>query len=214
MDMIEENEEKMIRRNDIILAAEKVFFKKGYLNATMDDVTKEAGFSKRTIYKYFNSKEQLYFEIMIKGYKLLIDMIQLDIETFDTLNSLEKIKLIGKTLFKFSNTYSDYFNAIIEYENGEMDFKDNILDKSKEECYELGEKILSYLRNFIEDGIKEKLIDHELDVVVATLVLWASTVGIFTTLKRKWLYIQNYHNKNIEELVEQSFELLIRSIKK
>ena len=62
--MIEENEVKMIKRNDIILAAEKVFFKKGYLNATMDDVTKEAGFSKRTIYKYFNSKEQLYFEIM------------------------------------------------------------------------------------------------------------------------------------------------------
>lgn len=214
MDMIEENEEKMIRRNDIILAAEKVFFKKGYLNATMDDVTKEAGFSKRTIYKYFNSKEQLYFEIMIKGYKLLIDMIQLEIETFDTVNSLEKIKLIGKTLFKFSNTYSDYFNAIIEYENGEMDFRDNILDKSKEECYELGEKILSYLRNFIEDGIKEKLINPELDVVVVTLVLWASTVGIFTTLKRKCLYIKSYHNKNNEELVEQSFELLIGSIKK
>ncbi len=59
--------EKDIRRNDIIEAAEKVFFKKGYSQATMDDVAKEAEFSKRTLYVYFNSKEQLHFEIMIKG---------------------------------------------------------------------------------------------------------------------------------------------------
>ncbi len=39
-------QEKEIRRNDIITAAEKVFFSKGYEDATMDEVAQEAEFSK------------------------------------------------------------------------------------------------------------------------------------------------------------------------
>ena len=60
------DKEKQIRSNDIIDAAERVFFLKGYDLATMDDVAKEAEFSKRTVYVYFNSKEQIYFEIMVR----------------------------------------------------------------------------------------------------------------------------------------------------
>ena len=41
--------EREIRRKDIIEAAERLFFTKGYNNTTMDDVAKEAEFSKRTV---------------------------------------------------------------------------------------------------------------------------------------------------------------------
>ena len=50
--------QKEIRRTDIIEAAERVIFANGYAAATMDDVAKEAQFSKRTVYIYFDSKEQ------------------------------------------------------------------------------------------------------------------------------------------------------------
>ena len=53
--------EKEIRRKDILDAAERIFFTKGYRSATMDDVAKEAEYSKRTVYVYFSSKEQIYF---------------------------------------------------------------------------------------------------------------------------------------------------------
>jgi AcrR family transcriptional regulator len=46
----------------------------------MDDVAKEAEFSKRTVYVYFNSKEQIYFEVMIRGYRLLINMLKNDLQ--------------------------------------------------------------------------------------------------------------------------------------
>ena len=65
-------QEKEIRRKDIVDAAERVFFSKGFENASMDEVAKEAEFSKRTVYIYFNSKEQIYFEIMIRGNLMLI----------------------------------------------------------------------------------------------------------------------------------------------
>lgn len=204
--------DKEIRRNDIIEAAERVFFSKGYRVATMDDIASEAEFSKRTVYVYFNSKEQIYFEIMVKGYKLLIEMMETHIENIKIGNSLETIKQIGKTFYKFSNEYPNYFKAIMEYENREHDFINETPDKSSEECYALGEKIFSYLTLTLKKGIEEGVIRRELNVVNTALVLWSCTLGIFNTLDKKRTYIVQYHNENLEELVSEAFDILVHSI--
>ena len=51
------------RRSQIIKAAEKVFARKGFAEATISDVAREAGLSDATIYEYFPSKEDLLFSI-------------------------------------------------------------------------------------------------------------------------------------------------------
>lgn len=204
--------EKEIRRNDIIQAAEKVFFTKGYETATMDDVAKEAEFSKRTVYVYFNSKEQLYFEIMIKGYKLLLNMLELEIQSLNAGNALKRIRAIGMILYSFSKEYSDYFKAIMEYENGELDFGTGIPDHSREECYALGEKLFEYLKDAIRDGIESGALRCELDVVKTALVLWSCIVGVFNTVNRKSQYLMHYHKTNPDEIVTEAFNLLIKSI--
>lgn len=205
--------EKEIRRNDIIDAAEKVFFTKGYNIATMDDVAKEAEFSKRTVYVYFNSKDQIYFEIMVRGYKILIDMIDAHIGNEDNGNALDKLKFFGKILYKFSIEYPNYFKAIMEYENSELDFLNGIPDKSREECYALGEKIFDYLTLALKNGIEEGVIRADLDIINTAIILWSCTIGIFNTLNKKRNYITKYHKKNPDEMVFEAFDMLIKSIK-
>ncbi|MCK5408322.1 MAG: helix-turn-helix transcriptional regulator, partial [Candidatus Krumholzibacteria bacterium] len=51
--------EKEQRRIDIIDAAERVFFSKGWQAATMDDVAEAVELSKATLYLYFKNKEEL-----------------------------------------------------------------------------------------------------------------------------------------------------------
>jgi len=51
-------------RETIIHAAERVILRKGYSATTMDDVAREAQFSKATIYKYIPGKGALLVEIM------------------------------------------------------------------------------------------------------------------------------------------------------
>jgi AcrR family transcriptional regulator len=204
--------EKEIRRNDIIEAAERTFFTKGYDNATMDDVAKEAEFSKRTVYVYFNSKEQIYFEIMTRGYKLLIGMLKDDRQKEKACNAIEEIRQISLTLYRFSKDYPEYFKAIMEYENGELDFQKGIPDQSREECYALGEEILGHLTGILDKGIAEDSIRSDLDVVKTALVLWACMIGVFNTAKKKENYIKNYHRTTPEELISSAFQLIIRSI--
>src|SRR5512145_1056222 len=57
--------EKDQRIRSIQEAAEKVFFSKGYLKTTMDEIALEAQISKPTIYQYFNTKEELYSSLML-----------------------------------------------------------------------------------------------------------------------------------------------------
>ncbi len=204
--------EKEIRRNDIIEAAERIFFTKGYDHATMDDVAKEAEFSKRTVYVYFNSKEQIYFEIMTRGYKLLIGMLKDDLQREKACNAIEEIRQISLTLYRFSKDYPEYFKAIMEYENGELDFQKGIPDQSREECYALGEEILGHLTGTLEKGIAEGSIRIDLDVVKTALVLWACMIGVFNTAKKKENYIKNYHRTTPEELISAAFQLIVRSI--
>lgn len=204
--------EKEIRRNDIIEAAERVFFTKGYHLATMDDVAREAEFSKRTVYVYFNSKEQIYFEIMIRGYKLLIEMLKVNLQNEDKGNAIEELKQMYATLYQFSYDYLDYFKAIMEYENGERDFQRGVTDQSRDKCYDLGEEVLGYLVRILENGIAEGVIRSDLDVVKTALVLWSCVVGVFNTTKKKANYIEEFHHTTPDELVTITFELIIRSI--
>ncbi len=51
-------------RRLILQAAERVIVRKGYSAMTMDDVAREAEFSKATLYHYFRSKGELSLEIL------------------------------------------------------------------------------------------------------------------------------------------------------
>lgn len=51
---------------EICKAAAEVFYRKGYLSATLDDVASAMGGSKGSIYHYFSSKEDVLFLIMCR----------------------------------------------------------------------------------------------------------------------------------------------------
>ena len=87
--------EKLQRRLDIINAAEEIFFDKGFDNATMDDIAAKAELSKGTLYLYFNSKEELYKEMAIKGQKILYNLFS-DAITNEP-NGLCRVRGIGKS---------------------------------------------------------------------------------------------------------------------
>ncbi|MFA9381710.1 MAG: TetR/AcrR family transcriptional regulator [Acetanaerobacterium sp.] len=205
-------QEKEIRRKDIIDAAERVFFSKGYENASMDEVAKEAEFSKRTVYVYFNSKEQIYFEIMIRGYRLLVEMIEKSFKENPPQNALEELRCIFFTFLGFSEDYPKYFKAIMEYETKDSDNQTGVNDESIAECYRLGEQIFGYLSHALQKGVNEGTLHSGLDSEKAALILWACTIGVLNTGEKKGNYLKNYHRINPQEFVTESFNMIMHLI--
>lgn len=206
--------EREIRRNDIVEAAERVFSEKGYVLSTVDDIAKEAEFSKRTLYVYFNSKEQIYFEIMIKGYRLMLMKLHEELPAKIKGNAQLRLKSMAEVLQEFKAENPFYFNAIMEYENNEMDFQKGIKDVSKEECYEMGEKLLEILINIIEQGIEDVDFTKELQVKKTAMVLWACMLGAFQTGEKKKNYLTNLVGVSPQEMITATFELLMEGLKR
>ena len=71
---IEESE----RRQRLLDAAESVFLEAGYGEASMDDIARRAGMSKKTLYRVFDTKESLFAAVIVGRRAVLEAMISGD----------------------------------------------------------------------------------------------------------------------------------------
>lgn len=68
------------KHNKILLSATKVFAKKGFFNARISDIAKEAKVADGTIYLYFNNKFDILISVLEEEIGKIIEQIQKAIE--------------------------------------------------------------------------------------------------------------------------------------
>ncbi|MCD6160809.1 MAG: TetR/AcrR family transcriptional regulator [candidate division Zixibacteria bacterium] len=195
--------EKKKRSNDILDAAEKIFFAKGISNATMDDVAEQAELSKGTLYLYFKSKEDLYLGINLRALKIIQEMFKNTLT--EKMTGIEKTVAIGRAYYKFYQTYPDYFNALIHFEALGIDVSDG--DSLALQCMKTGSRALEILSDSIGEGIQDGSIRPDLDPVKTAYLLWAQTNGVIQIIINKRKFIEAFENFNPEELITEFFKL-------
>ncbi len=197
------------RKNDIIDAAENVFFSKGLEESTMDDVAEMAELSKGTLYLYFKSKEELYLAIHLRGNRILRDMFAEAVNT--PKNGLEKTQAIGQTYFEFYRKYPDYFNAMIYYESRNINFEED--NSEARQCMLLGTETLEILAGAIQHGIEDGSIRSAIDPRKTAVSLWGQTTGIIQIIVLKENILKESLNLTAKEIIDYTFELIYYSLK-
>ncbi len=56
--------DRRIREEDFLAAAERLFGERGFQDASMEEIAREAGYATGTIYRYFESKQALFGELL------------------------------------------------------------------------------------------------------------------------------------------------------
>ncbi|TCL76258.1 TetR family transcriptional regulator [Hydrogenispora ethanolica] len=202
---------RQLRQEDIINAAEQVFFAKGFAGATMDDIAKEAQYSKRTIYVYFSSKDQLYDAVILRGYRILNRMYEAAFGDNTPANGLEKALRMGRTYLEFIERHPQYFEAIALYATRAEDLDSR--DEWKAANYREGNIGADMLIDCIRQGIADGSIAPDLDPVDTAFVLYAQILGIGQILLKKEAYIAQTYRKNPSQLVEELFKLVVKGLK-
>jgi len=202
--------EKEQRKNDIVDAAEQVFFKKGHEYATMDDVASEAELSKGTLYLYFKNKEDLYLAIHLRGNKILHSLFEKAVKNEKT--GIEKIRSISTAYVEYFQKYPDYFNAMLYYESRDINFTDQ--DSVAAECLVEGKTTMDLLIGSIEIGIKDGSIRSDIDSIKTALCLWGQTTGILqiASLKEKNI-LSKHFSTSAQELIDYNFNLIYHALK-
>lgn len=172
------NREKSLRIQSILAAAQRVFFSKGYLKATMDEIALEAEITKPTIYLYFKTKDDLFFTLMLP----LIEHIREQLKAVDRNLSAGKIRDSHELMeFIFQAFYSGYesspeaFRIIQLFQQQKLinelrpEVREALNEKGREN-YILCRKILA---KSIELGLIKKINIYELADVI-----WGLIVGV------------------------------------
>ena len=84
--------ENIDKKNKILEAAQEVFFKKSFYEATMDDIAQLSGIKKPTIYYYFSSKIDVASQLLELSVKTIFGQINEIISK--TNNIKERIEMI------------------------------------------------------------------------------------------------------------------------
>jgi len=200
--------EKQQRRNDIIDAAERLFFSRGYGSTTMDQVADEAELSKGTLYLYFKSKEDLYLAINVRGMKILEKMFRGSQQP--ELSGLENVENIGRAYFAFSQKHPNYFEAMIFYES--KNIADSLEDSCIQSCEEQGERTLHVVAETVAAGIADGSIRNDADPMLTATVLWGHSTGMIQILALKEQHLLNAHGVDAGTLMEASFKITAKGL--
>ncbi|NOX89638.1 MAG: TetR/AcrR family transcriptional regulator [Calditrichaeota bacterium] len=200
--------EKERRRQEIISAAEHVFFRNGFEKTTMEMIAEQAELSKATLYLYFKSKEELYFAIHLRGEAILLEMMENAVNRAPSTE--EKILSLLKTIADFKKRYPDYFE-VIEYFHINRALLKSGFEKI-EESFKRERKNLKRWSDLIEQGKREGLVREDLDPVKSIIVIWLQFTGF---LQRFYLICDELKSEfgvEEDELLEEAYKLIMNGI--
>lgn len=162
--------EREQRQNDIIKAARKLFADKGF-EVSLNEVAKEVGLGKSTLYLYFKNKESLYFAVVLCGIRIWAEMVKEDVKKGNT--GLEKFVLYGNANREFSNKYPDYFRLLYSPTSIKKQFDMDKMTSSEEfqEVRETFKEIMFLGIDSIQKGIDEGEIRPDVDPTEAAILL-------------------------------------------
>jgi len=176
--------EKKKRRRDIINAAEKLFFFRGYDYVSMKDISLEAELSKATLYLYFQNKESLFFAIVFRGTRILNSMIREAVEKED--KGINRVDAFRKAYHEFTKQYPDYIQIYNYFQSGRFNLAsenrrtENHADVSipfvrgcTMEILKLRKEMFLILCNSVQRGIDDGTIRQDLDPVEVAVLLSA-----------------------------------------
>ncbi len=178
--------DKIRRRCDIIDAAKRIFFSRGYTGATMDDIAEAAGLTKPTLYSCFKTKDELYYSLTIPIIEKLKE------------NQEEMRRKLDEGTYKFGEEIiCDHFNGYFElYSNAPEAFllfmlfqqtgifhhmKKSIADKINREVKARYEAI----RSLYTEAINRNLI-RPVNVYHLVDTLWGTFQGIVLSTEMKF----------------------------
>ncbi|WP_105619030.1 TetR/AcrR family transcriptional regulator [Vallitalea okinawensis] len=202
--------EQLERQDTIIEKAEYLFCKHGFENVSMDDLAREVELTKRTIYRYFASKEDLYFAIALRGYHRLYDMI-ID-NSLKGNTGFEKIRLTYYTYYEFFCKFPGLNQLINMGGVIKSDTKDKNLPYRKQ-FLEFDKQLFDELIEMFMEGKVDGSIRSDVDITHLALSSIFVTSGFFQMLSLSGETYTEHFNLNQNDFVDMTIEILLDSLK-
>jgi AcrR family transcriptional regulator len=192
------------RRTRLVEAARELFFTRGYDATRMIDVARGAGFSKRTVYLEFESKDELFATICEEGVSILSGWL---VESLDPKKStVEVLQRLGQAYLRFYREHHEYFKMLFLRAND--DILSNVPEEQIARIRDLERAGIDAIAQTIQRAKEDGLVRSDIDPHKQAVVGWCSLTGV--------LQVEDNGRRidladgSIEDLYWQCFDILLR----
>jgi len=200
--------EQLARRTAIIKAAREVFFAKGFMSATIDEIADRCGLAKGTIYLYFKSKEELYVSIMAEGMRRL----RKEFEVLKKQPAGDKglVESAFMAYYQFFKRNRKYFR--IMFLSSQPDMRARVPEEVLRNCMETGRECLGIVRDLVQKGIEDRCY-RQVDAWAVANILWATINGIIMAYEQDPVYREEIVGMELEQMLLHSLDLALEGLR-
>ena len=198
--------ERERRRQQIIVAAKRVFSEKGYSKSTMEDIAREAELSPGTLYLYFKNKDELYASLSLRILQYLNIRLE-DVKKEKNIQPRQKIIAIKEALF---DVYQfDPMILINMFHLQSSETLKNLSSPLLENITELSRNSLAILAEIFKDDSGKSVSASQNPSAIADIV-WSLFTGVVLWEESKRM-IDN-EKDFLKETLDVAFEIFSRGI--
>ena len=201
-------EPRSVHRENIVSAASTLFMERGIAATSMDDIAKAAGYSKATLYVYFENKEEIVGILVLNSMKKLYDYISSALIQHETTKA--RYDFICRGLVQYQEEFPFYFKMVLDKIN--IDFESKEYLPEERETYQIGEEINEKIKNFLLSGMEKGDLRNDLDIMPAIFNFWGMLSGIIQLASNKEEYIKKSIGLSKIKFLEYGFSLVYHSI--
>lgn len=201
-------EPRSVYRENIVSAASVLFLEKGIVATSMDDIAKAAGYSKATLYVYFENKEEIVSILALNSMKKLYDYISSALMQQET--TKVRYDFICRGLVRYQEEFPFYFKIVLDKIKIDFESRDDLPDEK--ETYQIGEEINKKITHFLLSGIEKGDLRDDLEIMPTIFNLWGMLSGIIQLAANKEEYIKKAMGLSKKQFLEYGFSLIYDSI--
>lgn len=201
-------EPRSVHRENIAAVASKLFAEKGISSTSMDDIAKEAGYSKATLYVYFENKEEIVSILVLDSMKKLCSYISSALKHQNSTRA--KYDLVCKELVRYQEEYPFYFKMTLEKIN--INFESQDYFPEEKESYQVGEEINEMIKGLLLSGIENGDLRHDMELIPTSFSCWGMLSGLILLAANKKEYIQQAMGLSQDEFLQHGFDMIYQSI--
>jgi len=198
--------ERERRRQQIIVAAKRVFSEKGFSKTTMEDIAREAELSPGTLYLYFKNKDELYASLSLRILQYMNIRLE-DVKKEKDRDTGHKIASIKEALY---DVYQfDPMILINMFHLQSSETLQNISSPLLENITELSRNSLQILAEIFKAGAGQNKLVTNRTTAIADIV-WSLFTGVVLWEESKRMIDDD--KDYLKQTLDIAFEILARGI--
>jgi TetR/AcrR family transcriptional repressor of mexJK operon len=192
-------------RSKIVNSAREIFFREGFVAANLDRVARRAGLAKGTLYRYFESKAELYVAVLVQNGDEFERLLRASISPDQP--AVDQIRQAARFYFEHWTENRNYFSIFWAIENQSV--IGELPPSVVAEVTKLWKQCLQILADVIDQGIRDGQLFHR-DPWEAANIFWTLGNAIIQTdaspVRRA------LRRKPLDEAFDDAVEVLLRGL--